>query len=52
MNSSFIQETPPVSRVLAVSSQVGKEFLCDVFLRVRAARPLPMYSVPGLIDHF
>lgn len=52
LNSSFIQETPPLSRVLAVSSQVGKEFLCDVFLRVRAARPLPMYSVPGLIDHF
>jgi len=52
LNSSFIQETPPVSRVLAVSSQVGKEFLCDVFLSVRAARPLPMYSVPGLIDHF
>ena len=40
------------SRVLAVGSQTGKEFLCDVFMSIRAARPLPMYSVPGLIDHF
>lgn len=52
LNSTFIQDSPPVSRVLAVGAQTGKEFLCDVFLRVRAARPLPMYSVPGLIDHF
>lgn len=51
LNSTFIEETPPLDRVLAVGSQVGKQFLADVFLRVRAARPLPMYSVPGLIDH-
>nr|QJB20102.1 MAG: major capsid protein [Microvirus sp.] len=52
LNSSFIQDNPPLDRVLAVTSQVGKQFLCDVFLNIRAARPLPMYSVPGLIDHF
>lgn len=51
LNSTFIQDTPPLDRVLAVSSQTGKQFLADVFLRVKAARPLPMYSVPGLIDH-
>lgn len=51
LNSTFIQETPPLDRVLAVASQTGKQFLLDVFTRVRAARPLPMYSVPGLIDH-
>lgn len=52
LNSTFIQDTPPMDRVLAVASQTGKQFLCDVFLKVKAARPLPMYSVPGLIDHF
>jgi len=52
LNTTFIQDMPPMDRVLAVASQTGKQFLCDVFLRVRAARPLPMYSVPGLIDHF
>lgn len=51
LNSTFIQDTPPLDRVLAVGSSTGKQFLCDVFLRVKAARPLPMYSVPGLIDH-
>nr|QJB20978.1 MAG: major capsid protein [Microvirus sp.] len=51
LNSTFIQENPPLDRVLAVSSQVGKQFLCDIFIKIKAARPLPMYSVPGLIDH-
>jgi len=52
LNTTFIQDNPPLDRVLAVTSQIGKQFLCDVFTRIRAARPLPMYSVPGLIDHF
>lgn len=52
LNSTFIQDTPPVSRVVAVSPVVGKEFLFDAFIDIKAARPLPMYSVPGLIDHF
>ena len=51
LNSTFIVENPPVDRVLAVSSQTGKQFLIDTFFDVRAARPMPMYSVPGLIDH-
>lgn len=52
LNQTFIEENPPLDRVLAVSSQTGKHFLCDVFMSVKAARPLPMYSVPGLVDHF
>ena len=51
LNSTFIVENPPLDRVLAVSSQTGKQFLIDTFFDVRAARPMPMYSVPGLIDH-
>ena len=50
LNTTFIQDTPPVSRVIAVPSQ--PEFLMDCFFNIKAARPLPMYSVPGLIDHF
>ena len=30
----------------------GKQFLFDAFFDIRMARPMPMYSVPGLIDHF
>lgn len=53
LNSTFIQETPPISRIVAVGASAnGQQFICDSFFNVRAARPLPMYSVPGLIDHF
>lgn len=53
LNQSFIEETPPVSRVVAVGAAAnGQQFIFDSFTQIRAARPLPMYSVPGLIDHF
>jgi hypothetical protein len=53
LNSAFISENPPVSRVLAVGSAAnGQQFIFDSFFDVKKARPMPMYSVPGLIDHF
>lgn len=53
LNTTFIQDTPPVSRVVAVGAAAnGQQFIFDSFFQVKAARPLPMYSVPGLIDHF
>ena len=53
LNTTFIQDTPPVSRVVAVGAAAnGQQFLFDSFFDVTMARPMPMYSVPGLIDHF
>lgn len=53
LNTTFIQDTPPVDRVLAVGSAAqGKQFIFDSFFDMHMARPMPMYSVPGLIDHF
>ena len=53
LNSSFIQDTPPLARNLAVGAGAnGQQLLLDAFFNITAARPLPMYSVPGLIDHF
>lgn len=53
LNNTFIQDTPPVSRVVAVGSAAnGQQFIFDSFFDVKKARPMPMYSVPGLIDHF
>lgn len=53
LNSTFIEETPPMSRVLAVGAQAnGQQFIYDSFIQISATRPLPMFSVPGLIDHF
>lgn len=50
LGATFIQDTPPINRILAVPSQ--PEFLMDSFIDVRATRPMPVYSVPGMIDHF
>ena len=53
LNSTFIQDTPPVSRIVAVGASAnGQQFLFDSFFKIRSARPMPLYSVPGLIDHF
>jgi Capsid protein (F protein). len=53
LNSTFISDTPPVARVVAVGSAAnGQQFICDMFFDVRSTRAMPMYSVPGLIDHF
>ena len=50
---SFIEDRPPVDRVVAVGAAAnGQQLICDMFATMIAARPLPMYSVPGLIDHF
>jgi len=53
LNSSFIQSTPPVSRVVAVGAAAdGQQFLLDAFYDAKWVRPMPLYSVPGLVDHF
>ena len=53
LNTTFIQDTPPVARTLAVGTEAnGQQFIFDSFFDVKKARPMPMYSVPGLIDHF
>ncbi len=50
LNDEFIEENPPLKRVIAVTNQ--PEFLLDSFIELKCARPMPVYSVPGLIDHF
>lgn len=53
LNATFIEDNPPVSRIVAVGAAAnGKQFIFDSFFDIRAVRPLPMYGVPGLIDHF
>ena len=53
LNDEFIEDTPPVERIVAIGDAAnGKQFLFDAFFNVRQARPMPLYSVPGLIDHF
>lgn len=50
LSPSFINENVPMDRVVAVPSE--PDILFDSYINIRAARPMPLYSVPGLIDHF
>ena len=50
LNGDFIQDNPPIDRVIAVPSE--PQFLFDSYIKLKCARPMPVYSVPGLIDHF
>lgn len=50
LDGYFISENPPVDRVIAVPTE--PHFLFDSFIQMRCARPMPVYGVPGLIDHF
>jgi hypothetical protein len=50
LNETFIEENPPVDRVIAVPSE--PHLIFDSYFSLKCARPMPMYSVPGLIDHF
>ena len=52
LSSSWIKEDPSnVDRVLAVTSSVSNQLFMDVYVKNRTTRPMPLYSVPGLIDH-
>lgn len=50
LSAQFIQDDPPVARVIAVQDE--PQFLFDSYIRLKCARPMPVYSVPGLVDHF
>ncbi len=50
LNSEFIQDNPPVARAVAVQNE--PQFIFDAYFKMKCARPMPVYSVPSLVDHF
>lgn len=50
LSATFIEDNPPIARVVAVPSEPN--FIWDSYFLFRCARPMPVYGVPGLIDHF
>lgn len=50
LSTSFIQDNPPVDRVIAVETE--PHFLFDAYIQLRCARPMPLYGVPGFVDRF
>lgn len=53
LSDSWVREDKTnVDRVLAVTSELSNQFWADVYIQNKCTRCMPMYSVPGLIDHF
>ena len=50
LGDRFIQDNPPIDRVIAVQDE--SDFLLDCYFKLQCARPMPLYGVPGMIDHF
>lgn len=49
LNADFIEEHPPVDRVLAVTDE--PEIIYDSLISLNCVRPMGTYSVPGYVDH-
>ena len=50
LNSDFIEEDPPIERIVAVTTEPA--LLFDAWFDLKCARPMPTWSQPGMIDHF
>lgn len=52
LSDAWIREDKTnVDRVLAVTSSVSNQMFADLYIQCKATRPMPVYSIPGLIDH-
>lgn len=52
LGQSWIQETKDnIDRTLAVSNKNSNQFIADFYFKLRCARPMPVYSIPGMLDH-
>lgn len=52
LNSTFMQQ--PESQIgdtLAVTN-ANYQFICDFYFDMTTTRPMPLFSIPGLLDHF
>lgn len=46
LNDEFIVEQPPIDRVVAVTTE--PQIIMDCYFDIKHARPMPVYSIPGL----
>lgn len=46
LNNIFIEDNPPIDRVIAVQDE--PQFIFNLYHTIRAARPMPVYATPGL----
>ena len=50
LNGTFIQDATPIERVVAVTDE--PPLILDAWFDLKCVRPMPVYSTPGLVDHF
>lgn len=51
LNSDFMkQDSSNIGNTLAVVDS-PTQFIIDIFYNLKCTRPMPLYSIPGLIDH-
>ena len=52
LSAEWVQETyKNVDRTLAVQSTLEDQYIADFWFKCKCTRPMPIYSIPGLIDH-
>lgn len=52
LSQSFLEEsTTNLDRALAVGSSQTHQFIADFYFKAKWSRVMPVYSIPGLIDH-
>lgn len=52
LSPEFIEDNPPMERVLAVGGDNVPQFIFDAYINCKTTRAMPVYSVPGLADHY
>lgn len=54
LNTTFIKDSliDVLPRCLAVNTDPHQQFIFDSYFDMKCARPMPVYSVPGQMDHF
>lgn len=52
LGSTFITETMPIDRILTVATASEPAFAVDVYHDFKHVRPIPAYSIPGLLPRF
>ena len=51
LSKSFIEQDRTALQDALVSGSAGPDFIADFYFDATYVRPMPMYSIPGLIDH-
>lgn len=53
LNDKWIEDTASYEAIKRISAvQDEPQFYGDIYINLRCARPMPVYGVPGLVDHF